>query len=395
MTPTTLLWLVTGCLMLQPLSTDLYLATLPGMAADFGVAAADVQHTLSLFVIGFGTAQLVSGPLSDRFGRKPIMIAGLTLYLLSSVACTLAQSLPWLVAARFAQAIGCCTGVVVARAVIRDAYTPADGARMLAKASSLLSLAPIFGPILGGYLQVAFGWRAAFVALAVAGLVVWIAALFRMRESNVQINPQSLRPDSLVHGYLGVARSPAFWAYALPGTLSYASIFAFISGTPFVLIRVLGIPTEHYGYYFACGVLGYLGGTLLCRRMIGRIGLQRSLEVGTFIGLIGGLGFLAMVMAGWNNGFMVIGAQFVVMLAHGINFPSAQAGSLAPFPEKAGAAAGLFGFISMLGAFFTGMWVGASHDGTVMPLASISATVAVGLFVSARILARHGHGPRS
>ncbi|MBK7017057.1 MAG: multidrug effflux MFS transporter [Sulfuritalea sp.] len=394
MTPTTLLWLVTGCLMLQPLSTDLYLATLPGMAADFGVAAADVQHTLSLFVIGFGTAQLVSGPLSDRFGRKPIMIAGLTLYLLSSVACTLAPSLPWLVAARFAQAIGCCTGVVVARAVIRDAYTPADGARMLAKASSLLSLAPIFGPILGGYLQVAFGWRAAFVALAVAGLVVWIAALFRMRESNVQINPQSLRPDSLVHGYLGVARSPAFWAYALPGTLSYASIFAFISGTPFVLIRVLGIPTEHYGYYFACGVLGYLGGTLLCRRMIGRIGLQRSLEVGTFIGLIGGLGFLAMVMAGWNNGFMVIGAQFVVMLAHGINFPSAQAGSLAPFPEKAGAAAGLFGFISMLGAFFTGMWVGSSHNGTILPLASISATVAVGLFVSARVLARHGHGPQ-
>lgn len=394
MTPTTLLWLVTGCLMLQPLSTDLYLATLPGMAADFGVAAADVQHTLSLFVIGFGTAQLVSGPLSDRFGRKPIMIAGLTLYLLSSVACTLAPSLPWLVAARFAQAIGCCTGVVVARAVIRDAYTPADGARMLAKASSLLSLAPIFGPILGGYLQVAFGWRAAFVALAVTGLVVWIAALFRMRESNVQINPQSLRPDSLVHGYLGVARSPAFWAYALPGTLSYASIFAFISGTPFVLIRVLGIPTEHYGYYFACGVLGYLGGTLLCRRMIGRIGLQRSLEVGTFIGLIGGLGFLAMVMAGWNNGFMVIGAQFVVMLAHGINFPSAQAGSLAPFPEKAGAAAGLFGFISMLGAFFTGMWVGSSHNGTILPLASISATVAVGLFVSARVLARHGHGPQ-
>ena len=394
MTPTTLLWLVTGCLMLQPLSTDLYLATLPGMAADFGVAAADVQHTLSLFVIGFGTAQLVSGPLSDRFGRKPIMIAGLTLYLLSSVACTLAPSLPWLVAARFAQAIGCCTGVVVARAVIRDAYTPADGARMLAKASSLLSLAPIFGPILGGYLQVAFGWRAAFVALAVAGLVVWIAALFRMRESNVQINPQSLRPDRLVHGYLGVARSPAFWAYALPGTLSYASIFAFISGTPFVLIRVLGIPTEHYGYYFACGVLGYLGGTLLCRRMIGRIGLQRSLEVGTFIGLIGGLGFLAMVMAGWNSGFMVIGAQFVVMLAHGINFPSAQAGSLAPFPEKAGAAAGLFGFISMLGAFFTGMWVGSSHNGTILPLASISATVAVGLFVSARVLARHGHGPQ-
>jgi len=389
-TPTTLLWLVTGCLMLQPLSTDLYLATLPGMAASFGTSPAAVQHTLSLFVIGFGTAQLVSGPLSDRFGRRPVMIGGLTLYLLSSVACAVAPTLPLLVAARFVQAIGCCTGVVVARAVIRDAYSPGEGAKVLARASSLLALAPIFGPILGGYLQVAFGWRAAFVALALAGLVVWAAALRRMRESNARPDAGALRPDRLGRSYLGVARSPAFWAYALPGTLSYGSIFAFISGTPFVLIRVLGVPTEHYGYYFACGVFGYLGGTLLCRRLIGRIGLQGSLEVGTVIGLVGGLGFLALALAGFSSPVLVIGAQFVVMVAHGINFPSAQAGSLAPFPERAGAAAGLFGFISMLGAFFTGIWVGSSHDGTILPLASISATVAVGLFVSARVLARHG-----
>lgn len=395
MTPTTLLWLVTGCLMLQPLSTDLYLATLPGMAADFGVAASAVQHTLSLFVIGFGTAQLVSGPLSDRFGRKPVILGGLTLYLAASIACALAPSLYLLVAARFAQAIGCCTGVVVARAVIRDAYAPAEGAKVLAKASSLLSLAPIFGPILGGYLQVAFGWRAAFVALAIAGLLVWLAALRRMRESNAQRDIEALRPAQLGRTYLDVARSPAFWAYALPGTLSYASIFAFISGTPFVLIRVLGVPTQHYGYYFACGVFGYLGGTLLCRRLIGRIGLQRSLEAGTTIGLLGGLGFLAMALGGWSNPAMVVAAQFVVMVAHGINFPCAQAGSLAPFPEKAGAAAGLFGFISMLGAFFTGTWVGGSHDGTVLPLASISATVGIALFVSARVLARHGHSAQN
>lgn len=391
MTPTTLLWLVTGCLMLQPLSTDLYLATLPGMAADFGVTASAVQHTLSLFVIGFGSAQLVSGPLSDRFGRKPVMIGGLTLYLASSLACAFAPGLSWLIAARFAQAIGCCTGVVVARAVIRDAYPPAEGGRMLAKASSLLSMAPILGPILGGYLQVAFGWRAAFIALALCGLVVWIAALRRMRESNVQLDVDALRPARLASSYLAVAGSPAFWAYALPGTLSYASIFAFISGTPFILIRVLGVPTEHYGYYFACGVFGYLGGTLLCRRMIVRIGLQRSLEIGTIIGLLGGLGFLAMALGGLASPAMVIAAQFVVMVAHGINFPSTQAGSLAPFPEKAGAAAGLFGFISMLGAFFTGMWVGGSHDGTILPLAWISATVSIGLFVSARVLGRHGH----
>jgi DHA1 family bicyclomycin/chloramphenicol resistance-like MFS transporter len=295
-----------------------------------------------------------------------------------------------LVAARFAQAIGCCTGVVVARAIVRDAYEPAEGASVLAKSSSLLAMAPLLGPILGGYLQVAFGWRAAFVALTVAGLIVWIAALRRMRESHAQPDRDALRPGRLARSYLDVGRNPAFWAYALPGTLSYASIFAFISGTPFVLIRVLGVPTEHYGYYFAFGVIGYLGGTLLCRRMIGRIGMQRSLEIGTMIGLAGGLGFLAMVFGGFGSAALVVGAQFVVMVAHGINFPCAQAGSLAPFPDKAGAAAGLFGFISMLGAFFTGMWVGSSHDGTILPLASISATVSVLLFISARILARHG-----
>ena len=391
MTPTTLLWLVTGCLMLQPLSTDLYLATLPGMAKDFGVGAASVQHTLSLFVIGFGTAQLVSGPLSDRYGRKPIMLGGLTLYLLSSLACALAPSLPWLVAARFAQAIGCCTGVVVARAIIRDAYPPAEGGRMLAKASSLLSMAPIAGPILGGYLAVSFGWRSAFLALSMAGLVVWVAALLRMRESNVQPDVSALQPGRLARSYLAVGQSPAFWAYALPGTLSYASIFAFISGTPFVLIRVLGVPTQHYGYYFAVGVLGYLGGTLACRRMIGRIGLQHTLEIGTWLGLAGGLGFLGLAWSGISHAMLVVACQFLVMGAHGINFPSTQAGSLAPFPEKAGAAAGLFGFVSMLGAFFTGIWVGTSHDGTLLPLASISAAVTVTLFFSARILARHAH----
>lgn len=385
MTPTTLLWLVTGCLMLQPLSTDLYLATLPGMAADFDVAASAVQHTLSLFVIGFGTAQLISGPLSDRFGRRPVMLGGLTLYLASSLACAFAPGLSWLIAARFAQAIGCCTGVVVARAVIRDAYTPAEGARVLARASSLLSLAPILGPILGGYLQIAFGWRSAFLALAAAGAAVWIAALRLMRESNARPDAAALQPVRLLRSYFAVGRESAFWAYALPGTLSYASIFAYISGTPFVLIRVFGVPTQHYGYYFAAGVIGYLGGTLLCRRLITRIGMTRTLYAGSWIGLAGGFACLVLVLAGWINAELLVLAQFIVMTAHGVNFPCAQAGSLAPFPDKAGAAAGLFGFISMLGAFFTGMAVGATHDGTALPLAIISSCVGVVLFVSARL----------
>ena len=390
MTPTTLLWLVTGCLMLQPLSTDLYLASLPNLASDFAVSPAAVQQTLSLFVFGFGSAQLISGPLSDRYGRRPVLIGGLSVYLLSGLACALAPALSWLVVARFVQAIGCCTAVVVARAIIRDAYSPADGARVLAKASSLLALAPIFGPILGGYLQVTFGWRAAFVALALAGLAVWIAAWRSMKESNRQPNPDAMRLGSLARTYSEVIKTPAFWAYALPGAISYASIFVFISGTPFVLIRVLGVPTQYYGYLFAFGVCGYLGGTLICRRLLGSIGVARVLALGTTLGLIGGLGFLGLVLADVRHWTLVVAAQFVVMTAHGINFPCTQSGSLAPFPEKAGAAAGLFGCLVMYAALAAGTWVGGNHDGTLLPLASISATVGVILFASARLLARYG-----
>ncbi|TRZ93662.1 MAG: Bcr/CflA family efflux MFS transporter [Rhodocyclaceae bacterium] len=390
MTPTTLLWLVTGCLMLQPLSTDLYLASLPSLATYFAVSPAAVQETLSLFVFGFGTAQLISGPLSDRYGRRPVLIAGLSVYLLSGLACALAPSLNWLVAARFVQAIGCCTAVVVARAIIRDAYSPAEGARVLAKASSMLALAPILGPILGSYLQVTFGWRAAFVALALAGLAVWIAALRSMKESNSNPNRDAMRPSSLGRTYLDVMSTPAFWAYALPGAISYASIFVFISGTPFVLIRVLGVATQYYGYLFAFGVCGYLSGTLICRRLLGRIGVARVLALGTTVGMVGGLGFLGLVLADVHHWALVVAAQFVVMTAHGINFPCAQSGSLAPFSQQAGAAAGLFGCLTMYAALLAGVWVGASHNGTLLPLASISATVGVTLFATTRLLARYG-----
>ncbi|MCF8198980.1 MAG: multidrug effflux MFS transporter [Sulfuritalea sp.] len=390
MTPTTLLWLVTGCLMLQPLSTDLYLASLPNLASDFSVTPAAVQQTLSLFVFGFGSAQLISGPLSDRFGRRPILIGGLALYVIASVACALAPNLDLLLAARFVQAIGSCTAVVVARAIIRDAYAPTEGARVLAKASSLLAMAPILGPILGGYLQVAFGWRAAFVTLTIAGLMVWIGASRHMKESNNTLNLDAMRFSRLMKTYGSVMGTPAFWAYALPGAISYASIFVFISGTPFVLIKVLGVPTQYFGYLYAFGVCGYLSGTLICRLLLSRIGVPRVLALGTLIGLIGSLSFLALVLLDVRHWSLVAAAQFVVMTAHGINFPCTQSGSLAPFPQKAGAAAGLFGCITMYAALAAGMWVGASHDGTLLPLASISATVGVTLFASARLLARYG-----
>jgi len=387
--PGTLLWLITGCIMLQPLSTDVYLASLPHLTAYFSATPAAVQQTLSMFVVGFGTAQLVSGPLSDRFGRRPVLMGGLAIYLASSIACALAPSLQLLVIARFAQAVGCCTAVVVTRGIIRDSYALADGARMFAKASSLMSLVPLLGPVVGSYLQVAYGWRASFgINILFCAILIW-AAWCWLAETNAHKNPEATRISGLFRSYAQIASAPVFWAYTLPGALSYASIFVFISGASIVLIRVLGVPTEYYGYCHAFSIVGYLSGTIICRRLLARIGLMRTLTAGATLALAGGLSFLVLVASGVLHWSVVLGCMFLTMAAHGINNPCTQMGAVAPFQQQAGAAAGLMGFITMMAALLAGTWVGVSFDGTLMPLALTSAGVSVLLFATARLLLKY------
>lgn len=381
-----ILLLIIGFLMLQPLSTDLYLASLPGLAATFRVPASTVQLTLSLFVAGFGGAQLIVGPLSDRYGRRPPLLAGLSLYVLASVLCAAAPGIGLLIVARFLQALGCCSAIIIARAIVRDAYAPADSARVIARASSWLSLAPLLGPIVGSYLQVTFGWRAAFVAHAVLGAALLLAVLLRLPETNVHKNPRATELAGLLENFLLVLGARAFWASALPGALSYGAIFAFISGSSLVLIRVLAVPTAWFGYCFAFGVSGYLIGTLLCRRMLGHYGQASTARIGGAGSLAAGLLFLAAIGAGAVHWSLVVAAMFFTMLAHGINFPIAQSGSVTPFPQQAGTAAGLMGALTMAVAFVVGSIVGATFDGTLRPLGWTAAALGVAIFTAGRLL---------
>jgi DHA1 family bicyclomycin/chloramphenicol resistance-like MFS transporter len=259
---------------------------------------------------------------------------------------------------------------------------------MIAKASSLLALAPLFGPILGGYLQVWFGWRAAFFFHTFFCIVLALSAKRFLQETNCHPNPAATHLAGLLGVYRRIAGADFFWAYALPGALSYAAIFTFISGSSFVLIKVLGISTELYGYCFAFGVSGYLIGTLVCRRLLSRIGLARTVNIGVALSLCAGLLFAALVLADIQHWSVVVGCLFLTMAAHGINFPCAQSGAIAPFPREAGAAAGLLGFVAMVAALVAGTWVGMSHDGTLMPLALTSLTIGLLLFGSAWAL-RH------
>ncbi len=381
-----ILLLVAGFLMLQPLSTDLYLASLPSLGNIFGVPASTVQLTLSMFVIAFGGAQLIIGPLSDRYGRRPVVIVGLSLYVLASLLCAIAPTIELLIAARFVQALGCCSAIIIARAIVRDAYRPEDSVKVVARASTWLSLAPLTGPILGSYLQVTFGWRAAFVALSLLSAALLATVLLRLPETNEHKNPRATEWSGLSANYRLVLGSREFWAYALPGALSYGSIFAFISGSSPVLIRVLGVPVEWFGYCFAFGVSGYMSGTILCRRLLPRFGSAITLRIGSTMSLAAGAFFLTTVGFGLSHWAQVTGAIFLTMLAHGVNFPVSQSGSVTPFPKQAGTAAGLMGALYMSVAFAVGTAVGGTFNGTLYPLAIIACVLGASIFVSVRLI---------
>ena len=364
-------------LMLQPISTDLYLASLPGLATRFDVPASTVQLTLSLFMAGFGVMQLVGGPMSDRFGRRPVLLGGLAIYVVASLACALSPSMAVLIVARFAQAVGCCTVVVIARAIIRDAFDPVDGARALALALSLLAIGAMAGPIVGSFLEVRFGFRAAFVLIALLGALLLVVAARRLPETLATPDASALAPRRLVAGYAKVLRSPEFLVYTAVGAATYGGLFAFISGSSFVLIRALGVPTVWFGACFAFVVTGFLLGTFACRRLLPRLGLPRTVFAGAAFAAAAGIAGALLAHGGSRHYAALLVPAFGFFFGHGITFPCAQSGATAVFADRAGAAAGLFGALVMAVAVIIGTWIGASFDGTPRPLAATLAAAGI------------------
>lgn len=380
-----LILIITGCFVLQPISTDLYLASLPHLVSEFGVSMVIVQQTLSFFTIGFGVTQLISGPLSDRFGRKPMVLAGLATYFIASLICARAGDIYILISGRFLQAIGCCTAIVACRAIIRDCYSPSEGAQRIARASNYMGLAVFTGPIVGALLQDIAGWRAAFYLHTLLSLAVLVFAWRMLQESNRPTNPQAITPLTLSRSYLELCRARAFWRYALPGCLSYGTIFVFISGASFGFIKILGVSTIHYGYCFSLGCAGYLAGTYLCRKLLPKLGMEKVITMGSRSMLLSGFSFLVCTFSGIEHWMLLVLFQFGSMFSHGLIFPTTQAGSVAPFPQKAGTAAGLFGAVSVLGTLLVTTLIGINLKATLSPMAILAFVMSLALFLSVRL----------
>jgi len=362
--------LLASVVALGPLSTDMYLPSLPRLTDELNASVDQVQITLSIFFAGFAFAQLLYGPLADRFGRKSILLGGLVLFTAASFGCATATSIEELILYRFLQALGACGGPVLGRTMIRDIYGPTQSARVLSMMGTIMALAPAVAPIIGGYMLLVFNWSAIFIFLGVYGAIVTLMIFFKIRESLQPENVNSLRPSAILRNYGELISSRVFLGYTLCCSFTFSGLFSFLSGSSFVLIDFFGVPEKNYGFYFTAVVLGYMTGTQLAQRLGPKLGINRMLVLGTSIATIAGGAMLSASLLSIHNLYWLISCQVVFMIAVGMVMPQAMAGAMGPFPKMAGTASALLGFTQSAIAAVVGLVVGHSHTGTPTVMAA-------------------------
>ena len=303
------------------------------------------QLTLSALLFAFGFSQLLLGPAADRFGRRPVLLGGLSVFVLASIGSVMAADIGALVAWRALQGVGMAAAVVCARAMVRDLYAPTDGARVMSKALTGLGLIALASPLLGGVLASTVGWRHALAAIGVFGAVCLAMVALAMPETLRARNPDALRLAPMFAQWWRILRHPTFIAWALLIACTYGGLFAFLAGSSFVLIDVLGSSRLACGLYIAGCSVSYIVGTFWCRRWLPRHGLAGSVKRGAAFTLVGGLSMMGLAGAGVIGPWAIVVPQFIYAFGHGIHQPCGQAAVVGPFPQHAGAASALAGFI--------------------------------------------------
>lgn len=368
MSPGLIVLVLSLCLGIQPVTTDLYLPALPALAESFAAPMAAAQYTLSALLLAFGLSQLIWGPLSDRFGRRPIMLLGLCAYGVAAVGSSFAPSMAWLIGLRVLQGAAMGAVVMCARAIVRDLYNPTDGARVMSKGLSGLGVIACLSAPVGSLLAEFFGWRVALLAPALFAATALGVVALRFQESLARPDALALQPVRLAGTWLSIVRHPTFLAFSALSAASYGGLFTFLATSSFVFIKVLGLSQMQYGLVMFSMSLSYLAGTFLCRYLLARMGVRRAVAIAGGLSLTGGVLLGLLSWAGVQSVWAVMLPFLVFMLAHGIHQPCGQSGAIGPFPQAAGTASALNGFFMMLVAFCMGTWLGTHMDGTTHPL---------------------------
>jgi DHA1 family bicyclomycin/chloramphenicol resistance-like MFS transporter len=327
-----------------PVSLNILVPAVPQLAAVLQASVGTVQLTLSLFLLSLAVAQLVLGPLSDRFGRRPVVLGGLALATAGSLAGIAAPSIEWLILSRIVQALGASTGIVIGRAIIRDLYERERAASMIGLVTTVMVIAPMFAPAIGGLLDTMFGWQSIFVFLSVFNALVLLWAIGTLPETRTGAG----EPSSLLRDWGRLLRSPTFYGYVLCGAFGTAQFFIFIGGGPHAVVSMMGRTSAEYGLWFAITSIGYMGGNFTASRLSQRLGLRRMIIAGLALELGGTLSqvFGIAVFPGLGPALIFI-PQVFISLGNGMMLPNAIAGAVSVVPHAAGAASGITGFTQM------------------------------------------------
>lgn len=359
---------------LGPLSMDMYLPSLPDIAHVLQAPTARVQLTISSYLIGFAVGQMIYGPLSDSHGRRPVLLVALVLYLASTLGCAASQSIDLLIAAQFLQGIGGSGSIVLSRAIVRDLYSGVRAARELSLMSSIAAFAPIVAPMIGGVFQTAFGWRSNFLFMTAAAIVALLVAARLLPETVRKRSGEPISLYALVRGFGAVLRHRGFLVYLGILTLSYAGLFAWISGASVVLQSVYGFSPVTFGSTFAMGAAGYMAGALVAARLVAHLGLDRTMGLGVTLLAAGGLAMSAAVATG-IPGIWLIVAMTGYLAGLGLVLPQAMAGALTPFPDRAGTAASLMGLVQQTVAAAVAAMIGGYLGRSAWPVTGVVVTM--------------------
>lgn len=373
---------------LGPLSTDMYLPSLPAIAKAFNADTASTQLTLSLFLAGFAVGQIFYGPLSDRYGRKPVLLGGFAIFLVATILCSFAPSIDVLTGLRFMQALGASGPIVLARAVVRDLYDGPRAAKEMSRMGTVMGLVPAVAPIAGGFSQAWFGWEMSFFITFLLGLVLCLIVFFALPETNANKSAQPISMMSILRGYGALLHHRGYRTYVALSALTYGGLFAFISGSSFVLQKVYGLGAIPYGLAFGGVVLGYIGGTLIAQRIVGKRGLEGTIKVGVMCLAAGGLIMQAFVLVGTQSIFEIILPMALYTCGVGLVMPQSMAGAMQPFAQKAGTASSFLGLVQMTFAAVVGAGVGIGLEKHHMAL---SLTIAVLGLLAALVFMRTAH----
>lgn len=388
--PLHILLILGGLSAFGPLSIDMYLPAFPAMAEDLGVSSEQIQLSLSVYFIGLASGQLVYGPLADRFGRRKPLLFGIGLFCLASLACALAPTLEWLLAARFAQALGGCAGMVVNRAVVRDLCEPIDAAKAFSQLMLIMGVAPILAPLAGTALLGLAGWASIFWFLAVFSGLFALAVYFFLPETlPPHMAPPPLR--SAFGRYTGLLREPLFMFHALTGGVAMAGMFAYIAGSPYVFLELYQVPVEQYAWLFGSIAAGFILSAQLNSRLLRRWSQLALIRGTTFIYM---LATVTLLLAAWlqvESLWLFLPPLVLSVAIISQVLPNASACALAGHGHQAGIASALMGTMQFAIAGITSAAVGMLHDNTAVPMAGVMAVCGL-LTVVMAALARRANG---